>query len=133
MVLDQTLANSGAYGVKKAVYDADGNIITEGEKEKTELGILITSNIEKEIFNNIILKNRLILYTDYLHNFGNIDVDWQCFSYLTVNQYVKANVGFNLVYDEDIDVIKEENGVKINEGAKVQLKQVLGIGIEYAF
>lgn len=133
MVLDQTLANSGAYGVKKAVYDADGNIITEGEKEKTELGILITSNIEKEIFNNIILKNRLILYTDYLHNFGNIDVDWQCFSYLKVNEYVKANVGFNLVYDEDIDVIKEENGIKINEGPKVQLKQVLGIGVEYVF
>jgi hypothetical protein len=133
MVLDQALANSGAYGVKKAVYDVDGNLITEGKRSKTELGILVTSNIEKEIFNNIILKNRLILYTDYLHNFGNIDVDWQCFSYLTVNQYVKANVGFNLVYDEDIDVIKEENGVKINEGAKVQLKQVLGIGLEYAF
>ncbi|REH00081.1 DUF3078 domain-containing protein [Flavobacterium aquicola] len=133
LVLDQKLANTGAYGVKKAVYDADGNLITEGKKAKTELGILMTSYLEKEIFNNIILKNRLTLYTDYLHNFGNIDVDWQCFSYLTVNQYVKANVGFNLVYDEDIDVIKEENGVKINEGPKVQLKQVLGIGVEYAF
>jgi len=133
MVLDQTLANSGAYGVKKAVYDDQGNLITEGEKSKTELGILITSYIEKEIFTNIVLKNRLTLYTDYLHNFGNIDVDWQCFSYLKVNQYVKANVGFNLVYDEDIDVIKEENGVKVNEGAKVQLKQVLGIGVEYVF
>lgn len=133
LVLDQTLANSGAYGVKKAVYDADGNLISEGERSKTELGILVTSYIEKEIFTNIVLKNRLTLYTDYLHNFGNIDVDWQCFSYLKVNQYVKANVGFNLVYDEDIDVIKEENGVKINEGAKVQLKQVLGIGVEYAF
>ena len=73
------------------------------------------------------------LYTDYLHNFGNIDVDWQSYADLKVNEYVKANVGFNLVYDEDIDVIKEENGVKINEGAKVQLKQVLGIGLEYAF
>lgn len=133
MVLDQTLANSGAYGVKKAVYDEDGNLISEGKKSKTELGILINSYLEREIFNNIILKNRLILYTDYLHNFGNIDVDWQCFSYLTVNQYVKANVGFNLVYDEDIDVIKEKNGVKINEGPKVQLKQVLGIGLEYIF
>jgi hypothetical protein len=133
LVLDQTLANSGAYGVKKAVYDVDGNLITEGEKSKTELGILINSYIEREIFTNIVLKNRLTLYTDYLHNFGNIDVDWQCYSYLKVNQYVKANVGFNLVYDEDIDVIKEENGVKYNEGAKVQLKQVLGIGVEYIF
>ena len=133
MVLDQTLADSGAYGVKKAVYDDEGNLISKGEKSKTELGILINSYLEREIFNNIILKNRLTLYTDYLHNFGNIDVDWQCFSYLTVNQYVKANVGFNLIYDEDIDVIKEKDGVKINEGPKVQLKQVLGIGLEYIF
>jgi hypothetical protein len=133
LVLDQTLANAGAYGVKKAIYDTEGNLIVEGEKSKTELGILINTYVEREIFNNIVLKNRLTLYTDYLHNFGNIDVDWQCFSYLTVNQYVKANIGFNLVYDEDIDVIKEENGVKTNEGPKVQLKQVLGIGIEYIF
>ncbi len=133
LVLDQDLANSGAYGVKKAVYDENGNLLVEGEKEKTELGILVTNYLEREIFNNIILKNRLTLYTDYLHNFGNIDVDWQCFSYLTVNQYVKANVGFNLVYDEDVDVIKEVDGVKYNEGAKVQLKQVLAIGLEYVF
>ena len=133
MVLDQTLANAGAYGVKKAVYDEQGNLIAEGEKSKTELGILITSSFEKEIFTNIVLKNRLTLYTDYLHNFGNIDVDWQCYSFLKVNEYVKANVGFNLVYDEDIDVIKEENGEKVNKGSKVQLKQVLGIGVEYAF
>jgi hypothetical protein len=133
LVLDQTLANSGAYGVKKAIYDTDGNLLYQGEKSKTELGILITSYIEREIFTNIVLKNRLTLYTDYLHNFGNIDVDWQCYSFLKVNDYVKANVGFNLVYDEDIDVIKQVDGVNVNEGAKVQLKQVLGIGVEYVF
>lgn len=132
-VLDQALANTGAYGVKKAVYDTAGNLISEGKQSKTELGILVTSYIEREIFTNITIKNRLSLYTDYLHNFGNIDVDWQFYADLKVNQYVKANIGWNLVYDEDIDVIKEENGVKINEGPKVQLKQVLGIGLEYAF
>lgn len=133
LVLDQTLANSGAYGVKKAVLDPEGNVIVEGERSKTELGIYATSYFEKEIFNNITIKNRLTLYTDYLHNFGNIDVDWQFYTDLIVNQYVKANIGCNLVYDEDIDVIKNVNGVNVNEGSKVQLKQVLGIGLEYAF
>lgn len=133
MVLDQTLADTGAYGVEKAVYDADGNLISHGKPSKTELGILATSYIEKEVFNNVTIKNRLTLYTDYLHNFGNIDVDWQFYADLKVNSYIKSNIGMNLVYDEDIDVIKEENGVKINEGPKVQLKQMLGIGIEYVF
>jgi hypothetical protein len=133
LVLDQRLADAGAYGVKKAEYDSLGNLISKGKQSKTELGILVTSYIEKEIFTNITAKNRLSLFTDYVHNFGNIDVDWAFFADLKVNQYVKANVGFNLVYDEDIDVITEENGVKINEGPKVQLKQVLGIGLEYVF
>jgi hypothetical protein len=133
LVLDQDLADLGSYGVEKAVYDDKGNMISKGKKSKTELGILTTCSFEKEILENVTLKNRLILYTDYLNNFGNIDVDWQFYADLKVNQYIKANLGFNLVYDEDIDVIKEENGVKINEGPKVQLKQVLGIGLEYTF
>jgi hypothetical protein len=133
LVLDQKLADTGAYGVKKAEYDSLGNLISKGKQAKTELGILVTSSIEKEIFTNITVKNRLSLFTDYVHNFGNIDVDWAFFADLKVNQYVKANVGINLIYDEDIDVITEKNGVKTNEGSKVQLKQVLGIGLEYAF
>lgn len=133
MVLDQKLANSGAYGVEKAVYDANGNMISEGKRSKTELGILATSYVEREVINNVTVKNRLTLYTDYLHNFGNIDVDWQFYADLKVNEYIKSNIGLNLVYDEDIDVIKEENGVKINEGSKVQLKQILGVGLEYVF
>ncbi|CAN1558338.1 Protein of unknown function DUF3078 [Flavobacteriaceae bacterium] len=133
LVLDQNLANTGAYGVRKAEYDTLGNLITKGKRSKTELGILVNSYIEREIFTNITLKNRLILFTDYVHNFGNIDVDWSFLADLKVNQYVKANVGLNLIYDEDIDVFKEVNGVKTNEGAKVQLKQVLGIGLEYTF
>jgi hypothetical protein len=34
MVLDQRLANQGAFGVKKALYDENGNLILEGEKSK---------------------------------------------------------------------------------------------------
>jgi hypothetical protein len=133
LVLDQTLANLGAYGVTKAVYDVDGNMISEGKQSKTELGILMTTSIEKEIFTNITLKSRLSLYTDYLNDFGNIDVDWQFQLDLKVNQYVQANVGLNLLYDDEIDTIKDENGVLVNTGPKVQLKQVLGVGLEYNF
>lgn len=132
-VLDQALANTGAYGVTKAVYDSQGNLISKGKKSKTELGVLVSNYIEREILTNVTIKNRLILYSDYLHNFGNIDVDWQFLADFRVNQHIKANIGFNLIYDEDIDTFEEVNGVVINEGPKVQLKQVLGIGVEYHF
>jgi hypothetical protein len=75
----------------------------------------------------------LSLYTDYLHNFGNIDVDWQFQADFKVNNHVKANIGLNLIYDEDIEIIEIENGVSVNKGSEIQLKQSLGIGLEYNF
>jgi hypothetical protein len=132
-VLDQTLANQGSFGVTKATYDAQGNLISKGKRSKTELGILVTNSFEREIVTNITIKNRLTLFTDYLHNFGNIDVDWQFQADFKVNNHVKANIGLNLIYDEDIEIIEIENGVSVNKGAEIQLKQTLGIGLEYNF
>jgi hypothetical protein len=62
MVLDQRLANQGAFGVKKALYDENGNLILEGEKSKIELGFLLTGFINRNI-ENITLENRLSVLT----------------------------------------------------------------------
>lgn len=133
LVLDQRLANQGAFGVKKAVYDADGNLITEGEKTKTEFGFLLTFGHKKEVYKNIFLENRLNLYSDYINKFGNIDVDWQMQLDLVVNQYVKANIGAHIIYDDDIKAKEEVNGEQVTVGPKLQLKQMLGIGLVYDF
>ncbi|HLF51036.1 DUF3078 domain-containing protein [Flavobacterium sp.] len=133
LVLDQRLANQGAFGVKGATYDVDGNLITEGELSKTELGFLVTSKYKAEIFKNINLENRLSLYSDYINKFGNIDVDWQLQLDLVVNEYVKANVGTHLIYDDDIKAKKDVAGEQVTVGPKVQLKQMLGVGMVYNF
>nr|WP_244175195.1 DUF3078 domain-containing protein [Flavobacterium urumqiense] len=133
LVLDQRLANQGAFGVTKAVYDANGILIMEGKRSKTELGFLMTSFYKKEIFKNINLENRLSLYSDYINNFGNVDVDCDLILDLVVNQYVKANIGTRIVYDDDIKSKKEVDGTQVTQGPKAQLKQMLGVGIVYVF
>jgi len=65
-VLNQTLANEGMFGVTPAIRDELGNIIKEGDKVRTEFGILFTSSFKKEIFTNVNLENQLSLYSDYL-------------------------------------------------------------------
>jgi len=56
-----------------------------------------------------------------------------------VNAYVKANIGVHIVYDDDIKSKRDGidpvtgNKMQITEGPKVQLKQVLGVGLVYAF
>jgi len=134
-VLNQTLANEGMFGVTPAVRDTLGNIIKDGEKVRTEFGILFTSSFKKEIFTNVNLENQLSLYSDYLNKFGNVDVDWELNLNLVVNDFIKANIGSHLRYDDDVKVKGDTNGDGELEilGPKVQFKQMLGVGVVYDF
>ena len=134
-VLDQKLANEGMFGVEPAVTDELGNIIKEGENVRTEFGFLVTSEFSKQVFENIDLSNQLSLYSDYLNKFGNIDVDWQLAVNMKVNDFVKANVGTHIRYDDDVKFKEDANGDGKLEtsGPRVQLKQMLGVGVVYEF
>ena len=133
LVLDKRLANQGAFGVIAATYDSNGILLTEGQQSKTELGFLLTNIYKTTIYQNINMEQRLSLYSDYINKFGNIDVDWQLQFDLVVNKYVRANIGLHFIYDDDIKTKEELAGVQITKGPKLQLKQMLGVGVIYAF
>lgn len=134
-VLDQRLSNEGMFGVQEAQYDDLGNLIEEGENVRTEIGFLITSNFAKEIFTNVRLDNRISLYSDYLNKFGNVDVDWEVNADLKVNHFIRANIGTQLRYDDDVKYKEDTNGDGELEttGPRVQFKQLLGVGFIYEF
>ena len=66
-VLDRQLSNEGMFGVTPAIKDEEGNILEEGERVRTEFGVLVTSGFTKEIFSNVNLDNQISLYSDYLN------------------------------------------------------------------
>ena len=133
IVGNRRLANNGAFGVRRATFNPDGTILEHGERIKSELGILVTGFVKKKIAPNITLENRVNLYSDYINKFGNIDVDYELALDLIVNQYVKTNIGVHLVYDDDIKAKEEVNGKQVTVGPKLQLKQMLGVGMTYTF
>lgn len=134
-VLDQELANAGAFGVKPAEYDVLGNLITKGERLRRELGILLTNSYEMEIVENITMMHLVSLYTDYINSFGNIDVDWQINFDFKVNNFIRATFGSHIRYDNDVKIKRETEieGEFEELGAKVQWKQFLGIGFAVDF
>ncbi|WP_425235349.1 DUF3078 domain-containing protein [Ulvibacterium sp.] len=135
-VLDQDLADRGAFGVQKAIFDADGNMIQQGENVFLEFGFLVNHTWETQVFKNMGLKHRLNLYTDYLRRFGNVDVDWELNFNLKVNEYIVTTIGTHLIYDDDILFDEQVNadGVVIDPGEpKLQFKQLLGVGVSYDF
>lgn len=133
LVLDETLANKGEFGLEGGVFDTNGNLLKAGKKSRNELGFLFTSEWKKTLMKNVLLKNNLTLYTDYLNNFGNIDVDWQLTLEMKVNNAIKATLGGHLIYDDDIKNKRDVDGVQITEGPRVQFKQLLSVGLVYNF
>lgn len=135
-VLDQDLANKGAFGVQKAILDIDGNVLQEGEKKFIELGFLINHTWETTVAKNVEMKHRLSLYSDYLSSFGNVDIDWELNFNLIVNRYINASIGTHIIFDDDIlfDAVKDANGIVTDEGVqRIQFKQLLGVGVAYDF
>ncbi|WPR71997.1 DUF3078 domain-containing protein [Flavobacterium sp. NG2] len=132
-VANQRLADKGSFGVPKAIYDEEGNLVRHSKKIKSELGTLITAYYKKKIAKNISFENRLSLYSDYINNYGNVDIDYDLVLDLVVNQYVKTNIGVHVVYDDDIKAKEEIDGKQVTVGPKMQLKQVLGVGLTYTF
>ncbi len=115
-VLDEDLSNAGMFGVAK------------GDKMFAELGTSFVANYQKEILKNITLKTKLTLFTAYTHDFGNIDVNWDVMIAAKLNKFMSATLTTNLVYDDDIETMKD--GVL---APRVQFRQVLGIGLSYTF
>jgi len=128
-VLNQKLANDGAFGVQEAILDENGEIVEEGENLRIETGFLLNNEYKKEVLESIVLQSRLSLYTDYINNFGNIDVDWEVNFSFTVNDFITATLGSHIRYDDDIKIrTEQEDGSVVQSGAKVQWKQQLGLG-----
>lgn len=117
-VTDKALSEAGAYGVQK------------GKNVLAEVGASLVANYNQNITSNINLISKLTLFTAYNNNFGNIDINWDVMLSFKINKYLAANFSTNLVYDDDIKTIDEKT--KMPRGAKIQLRQVLGLGVTYS-
>ncbi|MES2555086.1 MAG: DUF3078 domain-containing protein [Bacteroidota bacterium] len=127
IVNDEVLSNAGAFGVEAAIRDTNGFILTAGKRVRYEFGAYFRMKFQKEIMKNIELKTRLELFSNYLNNPQNIDVNAESIFTFKVNSWFSASLQWNLQYDDDID-IRDSKG---NIGPRTQFKSVLGLGISY--
>lgn len=115
-VTDQDLSDAGAFGVDP------------GKHIKGEFGPYLRTVFNKEVFKNITLNTSLELFTDYLKDFGNIDVNWNVLLTLKVNKWLSTTINTQLIYDDDVMI---KVGDKF--GPRTQFKEVIGVGLSYTF
>ena len=114
-VIDDSLSQIGSFGVEK------------GKRVRHEFGAFIKLKWNAELMKNIEMKSKLELFSNYLNNPQNIDINAELVFVFRVNSLFSATAQWNLIYDDDIQ-IRDSDG---NVGPRTQFKSVLGIGISY--
>jgi hypothetical protein len=128
-VLNQNLANEGAFGVEAGVFDdLLGVYTTPGKRHRSETGgyMRIVFN-EPRIMKNIGIQSKLELFSNYLYNPENIDVDFENTITIKVNEYISTNLILHFLYDDDIQIALDPEGLRT--GPRLQFKEVLGVGL----
>ncbi len=135
IVNDQDLADAGAFGVDKAEFDAGANKIKDGETMRYEFGAMLKAVYKKEILENINLTTKLELFTNYLEDPQNIDVNWEVLLAMKVNKFITATLSTQLIYDDNtiLTIDNDNDGIIDESGPRTQFKEVLGIGLSYKF
>jgi hypothetical protein len=129
-VNDDTLAKYGAFGVQKQIVDPTTNqIITPYRKVREQFGGYFKMMFKKDIMENVSFATTLELFSDYLHNPQNLYVNWTTLTSMKVNKFISATLSSQLIYDDAV-MIKDTDG---KVGPRLQVKQVLGVGLTYKF
>jgi hypothetical protein len=126
-VLDDSLANSGAFGVQNATFNTNGDVVSASKKFRGEIGAYFKLTYNKEIVKNVNLKTKLELFSNYAEKPQNIDVNADMLWTFKVNSWLSASLNWTLIYDDDIDIRDAKGGF----GPRTQFKSVLGLGLAY--
>lgn len=131
-VTDQTLADAGAFGVEEATYDALGVKLTDGRNFRSELGGYIRAQFRTKLGENARFTTKLDLFSNYLENPQNIDVNWETLLEVKLWKFISMTFATHLIYDDDIDITTYNSDGNVNgAGPRTQFKHVLGIGLSW--
>lgn len=127
------LADVGSYGVDPAIFE--NNIYTPGKKWRTELGGYLRVFYKNDFGKNINLQTKLDLFSNYLHNPGNVDVNWEVLINFKITKFISTAISTQLMYDDDIlvNIDKNKDGIIEESGPRVQFKEIITIGFSYKF
>jgi hypothetical protein len=106
---------SGLGYVDGSYFGVDAN-----KSMRYELGFYASGYYKFNIMKNVSAENLLNLYSNYLEDPQNVDIDYQINIVMTINKTLSANFTFQTIYDD-------------NAYQGFQTRQVFGLGVNYGF
>ncbi|MDX8340044.1 DUF3078 domain-containing protein [Draconibacterium sp. IB214405] len=118
-VTDNDLSDEGAFGVE------------EGNKLRAELGATVKAQFKKDIWENVTLDTKVDLFSNYLDQPKNIDVDWTFKIIMKVNDYLSANLITQMIYDNDVKIQGDDENLAPSPA--LQFMESFGVGLTFKF
>lgn len=94
--------------------------VEQGKTMRFEFGAAINAYYKIDVMENFTIENILNLYSNYLEDPQNVDLDYQLNVVLKVNKYISTNLTFQALYDD-------------NAYKGFQTRHTLGVGLNYLF
>jgi hypothetical protein len=94
--------------------------VAQGESSRYELGAAVNGYYKFKLMENVYAENILNLYSNYLEDPQNVDIDYQLNIAMKINKVLSANFAFQTIYDD-------------NAFRGFQTRQVIGLGVNYGF
>tara|TARA_B110001450_G_scaffold246136_1_gene259928 strand:- start:233 stop:1195 length:963 start_codon:yes stop_codon:yes gene_type:complete len=94
--------------------------VEEGKTTRFELGASVRGYAKFDIMKNVSMENILLLYSNYLEDPQNVDIDYTMNLALQVNKYISASFIFQTIYDDNANrlgfQVREAFGLGVNVG-----------------
>lgn len=114
----------GTFVSSKILSDQGDFGVTPGNHLFSEFGANLRMEATYEFLKNMTIYSRLDLFSNYLENPQNVDVDWNVQLNMTINKWFSANISTNMIYDDNIKITQKDG----SKGPRLQFKEVLGVG-----
>ena len=101
----------------------------EDSSVRHEFGGNVKIEAKGTIWGDLSGYTRLNLFSNFLDNPQNVDVDWTVRFDLKINKWLSANANFHLIYDDNINIPQPDGTAH----PCLQIQEVAGIGLLVKF
>lgn len=101
---------------------------TDGRPIRAEAGASMTLGVRRKILENVVFSSNLNLFAGY-EEFQNVDFNLESLLVLRVNKYIVSNISLQLIYDDDINVERDDGTI----GPALQAQNAINVGFSYGF
>ena len=94
--------------------------VLQGDSSRYEFGAAVNGYYKFNLMTNVTMENILNLYSNYLEDAQNVDLDYTMNIAMKINKVMSTNIAFQTIYDD-------------NAFRGFQIREVIGLGVNYSF